>query len=282
MGLNLLTWLVRMVRILPLARILPLIGILTMHNRFISGVVLAFNLYMIRTPYLCILNAALHILFDPSWRGLAFALAWLALAQDFVIGSLPTRFRPEVERIVAESKGLKPNNSEIFWTSVYADNGQTTNIKYSMDLYNYISNLRLRILEFWFKRINGFGTLINPANSVEQDWHIDYTWSYTSIFIPIENCTSSNMTQIMTSSVLWGYFCKSRGLPEKDILNLTATVFKPDKWSMLLLPPSTFHRGVKNHSTLDRTLFWISYQSKADPIERETAVQDFIKASIDL
>ena len=270
---------------LTLSGILRLINTcshLLIPNIFVKILMGTFNISMIKTPYLCILNSVIHILFDPSWRGLLFSLLWLIDSQNFVIGELPVCYRNEVERIVNESKGLKPDNSEIFWTSVFADNGKTTNIRYSDELYDYISNLRWRIIEFWFKRVNGFGTLINPANSIEQDWHIDYTSSYTSIFIPIENCSSSNMTQILTSSLFWGYLCKTRNLVEKNIPNLTATVFRPTKWSMLLLPPSVFHRGVKNNSTSDRTLFWISYQSKTDSIEQEKAVQDFTKKSIDL
>ena len=275
----------RLNRMINLSGILGVINIcshLLIPNIFVKIFMGTFNILMIKTPYACLLNSIIHIIYDPSWRGLVFALMWLIDSQNFVIGELPEQYRNEVERIVNESKELKPDNSEIFWTSVFADNGKTTNIQYSADLHNYISNLRWRIVEFWFKRINGFGTLINPANSVEQDWHIDYTWSYTSIFIPIENCNSSNMTQIIVSSLFWGYFYKTRNLIEKNIPRLTATVFKPNKWSMLLLPPSVFHRGVKNNSTVDRTLFWISYQSKNDPIEKEKAVQDFTKKSIDL
>ncbi len=257
-------------------------GILLMPNQWISFVVVLLNAWMIRTPYLCFVNCVLNMVGNMSWCGVVFSMLWLLDSQNLVIGELPGKFRKEVEYIVSVSKDLKPDNSEIFWTSVFADNGQTTNIPYSQGLYDYISGLRWQIMEFWCKRINGFGTLINPSNSVEQDWHIDYTWSYTSLFIPIENCTSSNMTQIMTSSIVWGYFHNSRNIKEKEQENVMATIIVPRKWSLLLLPPSTFHRGVKNNSDMDRTLFWISYQSRTDPIEHEHAVQDFTKKSIDL
>jgi hypothetical protein len=224
----------------------------------------------------------MNIAANPSWQGIVFSLIWLYDAQNFVIGEIPQELRAEISDLVAQSRSLKPDNKEIFWTSIYADNGVTTNIKYSKQLMNYFNNLRYQILEFYCKRINGFGTLINPVDSVAQDFHIDYTWSYTSIFIPIENCNTSNMTQIITGSFLWGWFCKSRNMPESSMSNICATIFAPKPWSMLLLPPSTYHRGVKNTSNADRTMFWISYQSESDPIERESAVQDFTKKSIDL
>jgi hypothetical protein len=91
------------------------------------------------------------------------------------------------------------------------------------------------------------------------------------------------MTQIITESFLWGWGQPTRNLPESDIsYNMRSSIFVPKPWSMLILPPSTFHRGVKNVSDSDRTMFWVSYQSKSDPIEMETAVQDFTKKSIDL
>jgi len=268
--------------------IIHIIGLLLIPNKIISFMFCIFNLYMIRTPYLCLLNSIINIIVNFSWQGLVFSILWIVNSQDFVIGKIPEKFKSEILEMVEQSKNLKPNNSEIFWTSIYADNGIITNIKYSKDFYNYISNLRWKILEFWFKRINGFGTLINPVDSVEQDFHIDYTSSYTSLFIPIENCTTSNMTQIITDSFIWGNFYPSRNLPEKDMLtirsceSIRSTIFKPDKWSILILPPCTFHRGVKNNSKMNRTLFWISYQSKKDPIEYENAIQDFTKKSIDL
>ncbi len=121
--------------------LLNLIGMILIPNKIISSLMLSFNAIMFKTPYLCVLNSIINIIANPSWQGIVFSLLWLNESQNFVIGEIPVKFRQEITKLVNYSKWLKPTNNEIFWTSLYADNGNTTNIKYSKELYNYFNYL---------------------------------------------------------------------------------------------------------------------------------------------
>ena len=130
---------------------------------------------------------------------------------------------------------------------------------------------------------DGYGWSVNPAGSQSQEWHIDYTFDYSTIFIPLTRLTEQNCIQYAVlpanistdlkaratldlDQVDMGLLCR-----ESDWVSIRQLVVKP--YSVVKMDFKTIHRGVANSGDSDRVLFWISVKQGVDLLPAEPLVE---------
>lgn len=131
--------------------------------------------------------------------------------------------------------------------------------------------------------LDGYGLIANPVGSSAQEWHIDYTADYSTIFIPLTGISVENAMQ---------YAVLPRSLPREAYRQATANLNAVDlpalvragEWvsvrqllakpfSLIKLDFGTIHRGIANKGDYDRVLFWVSFIKRGARLPPEPLVQ---------
>ena len=129
---------------------------------------------------------------------------------------------------------------------------------------------------------DGYGFIINPVGSKAQDWHIDYTLDYATVFIPMTGLTTNNATQyaILPPNTPPEHLAKfMTNLDVIDMDDLTKSC-GPISVRQMLAPPfsilrmdyGTIHRAVANSGPIDRVMLWISANRSTRPLPVEPAI----------
>lgn len=174
---------------------------------------------------------------------------------------------------------------QVFWVSAFATKNVFDDTIDDPNLRRWVENYSSKIIEFKGKLIDGYGFIVNPPDSLPQDWHIDYTRNYTTIFIPLINCNSNNMTQVLSESYYLNLLRKGFNLSEADFVNdrpMITNQIITKQYQPILLSPCLFHRGISNGTNENRSLFWLSYKLHDDVVDVEGKTQEFTKQSIGL
>jgi hypothetical protein len=131
--------------------------------------------------------------------------------------------------------------------------------------------------------LDGYGLIVNPVGSTAQDWHVDYTDDYATIFIPLTELRPENALQyaILPPNVPESVYRKAT--EDLDDVDLRLLAREADWVSVrqLLAPPfsilkmdfGTIHRGIANEGDENRVLFWISVKRGVDLLPPEPVVQ---------
>jgi hypothetical protein len=174
---------------------------------------------------------------------------------------------------------------EVYWVSIYAEDNPYLAELNTDRMVEFVRHLSSRILEFEHMKLDGYGFIINPPGSKDQDWHIDYTKSYTTVFVPMINCSSKNCTQLMTDNYFTNLFHTQLHIIETNITMskplLTRQIITPE-YVPIILSRGLFHRGITNSDKKSRVIFWLSYKDQSDKIIPEKSTQPFSKETIDL
>ena len=131
--------------------------------------------------------------------------------------------------------------------------------------------------------LDGYGLIVNPVGSTAQDWHVDYTLDYATIFIPLTELRPENALQYAILPVGTPDAVYRRATADLDAVDLRLLAREGDWVSVrqLLAPPfsilkmdfGTIHRGIANQGDSDRVLFWISVKRGGDLLPPEPVVQ---------
>ena len=133
---------------------------------------------------------------------------------------------------------------------------------------------------------DGYGWIINPTGSRTQEWHVDYTDDYSTIFIPLSVLTDRNSLQ---------YVVLPPDLPADVYARATADLDNVDvdllcreaAWvsiRQLIAPPfavlrmdfGAIHRGIANTGPYNRVMFWISVKRGTDLLPPEPTLQHIV------
>ena len=109
---------------------------------------------------------------------------------------------------------------------------------------------------------------MNPVGSSGQEWHIDYTRGYSTIFIPMSELSPENALQYAVLSA------PVTDIADPDRVDLRAFAKTANwvsirqllapAWSMLLMDFGTIHRGIPNSGDWDRNMFWLSVKKRGE------------------
>jgi phosphatidylglycerophosphate synthase len=128
--------------------------------------------------------------------------------------------------------------------------------------------------------LDGYGLIVNPVGSRAQEWHIDYTRDYSTIFIPMSELTPENTLQYVVLPSPPG----SIENPDRVDLNAIARsaewvsirqLLAPE-WSLLRMDFGAIHRGIANTGSHDRNMFWISVKKRGALLPPEPALQTIV------
>lgn len=160
-----------------------------------------------------------------------------------------------------------PSNSEaIYWFSIYAHGKFANNDDFSF-LATWVNQMVHEVSPDKEKVIIGYGFTINPkGNPAGQPFHIDYTATDSTIYIPMTQLTTKNSPQYLSiglNNISLERAINPTGLDPKEIiaeegldfLEIKQIVSEP--FVAFYMLPSTLHRGIPNTGDDDRILFWI-------------------------
>ena len=127
------------------------------------------------------------------------------------------------------------------------------------------------------RRTRWLWMIVNPVGSRAQEWHIDYTRGYSTIFIPISELSAENALQyavlpapVTISVIPTAWTCGRSHNPRTG--SAFASYWRPP-WSILLMDFGTIHRGARNTGAWDRNMFWISVKKRGELLPPEPVMQ---------
>jgi phosphatidylglycerophosphate synthase len=208
------------------------------------------------------------------------------------LGVLPADQQSLIERAWEQSLRAIPGEwrasverKSVFWVNLWQRSGSGE--KLAIACGEEVDRWARELLKLHFDpslvELDGYGLIANPVGSNAQEWHIDYTADYSTIFIPLTELSVENSMQ---------YAVLSRSLPREayrqatanlDAVDLTALV-RAGEWvsvrqllakpfSLIKLDFGAIHRGIANTGDYDRILFWVSFIKRGARLPPEPLVQ---------
>jgi phosphatidylglycerophosphate synthase len=174
---------------------------------------------------------------------------------------------------------------EIFWINIWQRSGNEPRMELP----------QVDKLEAWVKQtvsdiygpntthLDGYGFIINPVDSKLQDWHVDYTMDYSTIFVPLSILSPMNATQYAVVPLDTPQEVVDMSIADLDHVDMDVLLTKgkgysvrqavAPQFSLLRMDYGTIHRGISNHGKEDRVVFWISVKKEAELLPAEPRVQ---------
>jgi len=208
------------------------------------------------------------------------------------LGVLPADQQSLIERAWEQSLRAIPGEwrvslerKSVFWVNLWQRSGSGE--KLAIACVEEVDRWARELLKLHFDtsvvELDGYGLIANPVGSNAQEWHIDYTADYSTIFIPLTELSVENAMQ---------YAVLSRSLPREAYRQATANLDAVDlpalvqagEWvsvrqllakpfSLIKLDFGTIHRGIANTGDYDRILFWVSFIKRGALLPPEPLVQ---------
>jgi phosphatidylglycerophosphate synthase len=168
---------------------------------------------------------------------------------------------------------------KIFWINIWqrSGGGEKMSLDRVQELDAWARDLVDRHYSGEDAELDGYGLIVNPAGSRAQEWHIDYTRDYSTIFIPMSELTPENALQYVVLPSLPGRIEN----PDRVDLNALARSSEwvsvrqllAPQWSLLRMDFGAIHRGIANTGAQDRNMFWISVKKRGALLPPEPALQ---------
>ena len=178
---------------------------------------------------------------------------------------------------------------KVFWINLWqrSSPAERTPITNAAEVDAFSRTLAERVYGAGTAEFDGFGWIINPVGSQVQEWHIDYTHDYSTIFIPLSPLTPLNSLQyVVLPEDLSGavYDAATADLDNVDVNRLC----RESPWvsvRQLIAPPfsviamdfGAIHRGIANTGGYDRVMFWISVKRGKGLLPPEPLVQRIVE-----
>jgi phosphatidylglycerophosphate synthase len=199
--------------------------------------------------------------------------ALLTRAWEQSLRAIPGEWRASLER------------KAVFWVNLWQRSGSGE--KLAIDCVEEVDRWARELLVTHFDtsvvELDGYGLIANPVGSSAQEWHVDYTADYSTIFIPLTEISAENAMQ---------YAVLPRSLPREEYRRATSNLDAVDlpalvragEWvsvrqlltkpfSVIKLDFGAIHRGIANTGDYDRVLFWVSFIKRGALLPPEPLVQ---------
>jgi hypothetical protein len=173
----------------------------------------------------------------------------------------------------------------VFWVNLWQRSGSGE--KLAIACVEDVDRWARELLELHFDtsvvELDGYGLIANPAGSNAQEWHVDYTADYSTIFIPLTEISVENAMQyavLPRSLTREAYREATANLDRVDLqalvqagewVSVRQLLAKP--FSLIKLDFGTIHRGIANTGDYDRVLFWVSFIKRGALLPPEPLVQ---------
>jgi phosphatidylglycerophosphate synthase len=130
--------------------------------------------------------------------------------------------------------------------------------------------------------LDGFGFITNPVGSRNQPWHVDYTYDFSSLFVPMTPLYSENAVQYCvlpseTPSSALRACLKNLDKVDLNVLvdrgcgySVRQSIARP--FQVLRMNYATIHRGISNSSPIHRTMFYIAVKKSHELLPLEGLV----------
>ena len=189
----------------------------------------------------------------------------------------------DVERLMADEWSASIARRAVFWINIWQRSGDGEKLPVE----------RVDELDAWARtlpahygpdvELDGYGLIVNPVGSTAQEWHVDYTDDYGTIFVPLTELRPENALQYAVLPRSVSETAYARATEDLDAVDLRLLAREVDWVSVrqLLAPPfsmlkmdfGTIHRGIANQADEDRVLFWISVKRSGELLPAEPVVQ---------
>jgi hypothetical protein len=257
---------------------------------------LAFCLRLDAAGWWLIAPAVLYIWCELAWS--AFIIAnWSEASREGAVyddgrgglrhfGLIPDDARGLLKDTAGEVLGRMSGECEaarqagrIFWINIWQRSGSSEKMPVERigELDSWCRDTANRVYDGEPVEIDGYGLIVNPIGSRAQEWHVDYTQGYSTLFIPMSEITPENAFQYVV--------CPDtpRELPDLDHIDLRALArafpwlsvrqLIVAEWSLLRMDFGAIHRGVANSGSHNRSMFWISVKRLGELLPPEPALQ---------
>jgi phosphatidylglycerophosphate synthase len=172
---------------------------------------------------------------------------------------------------------------KIFWINLWqrSGDGRKLEIDCALELDAWVKSLTASVYGSDIV-LDGYGLIINPVGSPMQDWHVDYTLDYSSIFIPLTRLTLNNSMQYVVLPPSLSVDLKDKAFADldnvdvdllaehSDYVSIRQLIAKP--FSIIKMDFQTIHRGIANTGNDDRNVFWISVKKSGELLPAEPLV----------
>lgn len=189
------------------------------------------------------------------------------LLQD-IYNELQLKLHTEYTSALAQRK--------VFWINIWQRTGKKTGLMVEFDKSDEMEKL----VNSWIAKyynpddilLDGYGYILNPINSEEQSFHLDYTIDYSTIFVPLTEISHHNAVQYVIPSPSTSSNMLLESIKNPDCVDLSyllkdggfysvrQCIAKP--FTLLKMDFGTIHRGISNKDTYDRLMFYVSVIKK--------------------
>lgn len=188
-------------------------------------------------------------------------------------------------RRLGEQWAASAAKREIFWINLWQRSGGAGPIQLEgvTEIDRWARDLADRAYAGEGAACDGYGFIINPVGSRAQQWHVDYTMDYSTIFIPLSRLTPENCTQYAVLPANARAAAHQSVSANLDVINLDSLVDTCDyvsvrqllarPFSIIKMDFGTIHRGVANTGAFERVMFWISVNRRRDFLPVEPAIE---------
>ena len=209
-------------------------------------------------------------------------------------GILPEASRELLQRVSASAFTLliteceaSKARGEIFWVNIWqrSGDGRGMPVDGAEELGAWARDLAAQHYRHEDVELDGYGMIVNPVGSRAQDWHIDYTRGYSTIFIPMSELSPENAVQ-------YAVLPAPPDIGNPDCVDLREIANTSDwisirqllapAWSMLLMDFGAIHRGISNQGSWDRHMFWISVKKRGELLPPEPLLQTAMPDALSL
>jgi phosphatidylglycerophosphate synthase len=192
-------------------------------------------------------------------------------------------WRESIEAVPAEwSASL--DRKAVFWVNLWQRSGNVEKVPIACieELNRWAGQMAARHYGADVE-LDGYGLIANPAGSAVQDWHVDYTPDYSTIFIPLTELAPENAMQYAVLPRVLPPAAYRSALSNLDAVDLRLLV-QAGEWvsvrqllakpfSVILMDFGTIHRAVANTGNYDRVLFWVSVKRRGALLPPEPLFQ---------
>lgn len=188
-------------------------------------------------------------------------------------------------RDAAESvrERMGDDSGQIHWLNLYVDRAFTQEYPQREALHAWVGRLVAEVYGGWSEvHLLSYGFFDNPAGSgVHQKFHVDYTLTDSSLYIPLTPVSLENATRFLRrpldaarfdDAFVAGTIESVLDAEQLDAIEVVQVVCRP--FTLLQLLPGTAHAGIPNRGDYDRLLFFVTVDTHWHPI-RESATFKF-------
>jgi phosphatidylglycerophosphate synthase len=214
------------------------------------------------------------VVYEDGPEGFRYCGMVAEAARDLLLCSTTAALdRLSVECTASKSRG------EIFWINIWQRSGSGE--KMPLDRVEELDAWARELVDRHYAgedvELDGYGLIVNPVGSGAQEWHIDYTHDYSTIFVPMSELSPENALQYAVLGSPAGNIEDLNRVDLKAIARTTEWVsvrqLLAPEWSLLRMDFGTIHRGIRNTGDYDRYMFWVSVKKRGDLLPPEPALQ---------